>query len=224
MIVSHRGRGTDTAENSISAFEKVLKLGADAIECDVRLTSDNKVVVAHDDILCDSKDERLLTIDELFEYIKIKRVPFFLEVKSSSLVLVEAVVLKIKQENLWDTVYIIGFSVFIKKALKLQKEYPKLKVLPFVNFPLYSFLKLPEKSYGLFLGWINEWPGAQLIFRTLIPEWLLKELRKMYEKNGFKVMAGVINNKEGMLYFKKAGITDIVTDEILLAVEVFKTN
>ena len=46
-IVAHRGATDDAAANTIPAFQRALDLGADAIECDVRLTRDQMPVLAH---------------------------------------------------------------------------------------------------------------------------------------------------------------------------------
>jgi len=219
MIISHRGRKTGKRENSIAAFEEAFGLGAGGIECDARLNLDGEVIISHDDISKSDGLQNLLTLDNLFNYIKKKKMPFFVEVKSSSPILVQKIIEKIGKDNLWELVHIIGFSFFIKTALKFQNQYPKLRVVPFVNFPLYSFIKPPARSYGVFLGWIDEWRGSQFLFQKLIPQTRLNKLVKLYQNNGFKVMAGVINNKKGLKYFKNAGITDIVTDEISLAVK-----
>jgi len=241
MVISHRGRKTGEKENSIAAFEKAIKMGVEGIECDVRLTSDNKVIIFHDrsvrkigkkqlisrtsfkdlsGIL--SADNKLLTLNELFEYIKQKKLPFFLEVKNTSHVLVEELAKKINSENLWEYVHIVGFSLFIRNALRLQSKYPKLQVMQFVNNPLYSFIRLPKKSYGVFLGWIDQWRGSQLLIQKLVSQKRLIKLKELYEKNNFKVMAGVINNEKGLNYFKNARITNIVTDEIALAKKILK--
>ena len=222
MIISHRGRKNGEKENSLASFKKAIALGAEGIECDLRLSPDNEVVVSHDKILASDITNKLLTLDALFDYIKSKKKPFFLEVKSSSPILVEKIIKKIEKENLWDMVHIIGFSTVIKSGLTAQKKYPKLRVMPFVNFPPLSFIKIPQKSYGLFLGWIDSWRGSQFLFQKLIPQTRLNNIVKLYQKNGFKVMGGVINNAEGIKYFKNAGITDIVTDEIELASKILK--
>ena len=47
-IVAHRGAPTDEIpENTMPAFQRALKLGADAVELDVRLTADHVPVVYH---------------------------------------------------------------------------------------------------------------------------------------------------------------------------------
>lgn len=50
-ILAHRGGWGRYPENTLGAFRSAWSLGADGIECDVRLTSDGEVVVAHSDDL-----------------------------------------------------------------------------------------------------------------------------------------------------------------------------
>jgi glycerophosphoryl diester phosphodiesterase len=46
-IVAHRGITEEEPENTLPAFQRAIELGADAIELDVRLTSDHVPVVYH---------------------------------------------------------------------------------------------------------------------------------------------------------------------------------
>ncbi len=46
-IVAHRGIPVETAENTLAAFQRAIDLGADAVELDVRLTSDSIPVIYH---------------------------------------------------------------------------------------------------------------------------------------------------------------------------------
>lgn len=46
-IVAHRGATTDFPENTVSAFQRAIELGADIIEMDVRLTKDHVPVIYH---------------------------------------------------------------------------------------------------------------------------------------------------------------------------------
>lgn len=233
MIISHRGRNTGKRENTIPAFDKALELGAQGIECDLRLSLDKKVVVCHDKkikilnkkVLISKllfKDLNLLSLDELFIYIQKKPALFFLEVKSSSNFLAEGIIKKIEDYDLWDRVSIIGFSFFIKTAVHLQEKYPKLKVFQIINIPLLSYLRKPHKSYGVMIGWFDSWRGSQWLFRKSISLNRLIKLKRYYEKNGFKVIAGIINKESGFNYFKQAGIKDIVSDNILGAANYFK--
>lgn len=46
-IVAHRGASFHAPENTISAFQKAIELGADGIETDVQVTFDHKLVIHH---------------------------------------------------------------------------------------------------------------------------------------------------------------------------------
>lgn len=71
LRIAHRGAsGRRLApENTLPAFEEALKIGTDAIEMDVRLTGDGRVVVLHDDTLDRTTDRTgtvsRLTLDEI---------------------------------------------------------------------------------------------------------------------------------------------------------------
>lgn len=48
LIIAHRGGAQESTENTIPAFQRAVKVGADGIETDIRLTRDGVVVVYHD--------------------------------------------------------------------------------------------------------------------------------------------------------------------------------
>ena len=48
QVVAHRGASHDNAEHTLGAYLKALEQGADALECDVRLTADGHLVCVHD--------------------------------------------------------------------------------------------------------------------------------------------------------------------------------
>jgi glycerophosphoryl diester phosphodiesterase len=243
MVISHRGYSQEGQENSLSTFDAAIKAGAKGIECDLRLTRDGKVIVYHDRYVLSNGKKRLIhkhslqeiqnackftkhelvTLDDLFRYIaKKKTIYFFPEIKSPSPILAEAIAKKIEQWDLWDRVHIIGFSPIMKNLLKIQAKYPKLKVDQLLLFPPYAYIKKPRKSYGIFLGWLDAWRGSQKLFEILLPARRLIRLKKFLEKNGFKIMGGVINNQKGLELFNQAGITDIVTDRVTETVNYFK--
>ena len=47
-VVAHRGSSEDVAEHTLAAYAKAVADGADALECDVRLTRDGHLVCVHD--------------------------------------------------------------------------------------------------------------------------------------------------------------------------------
>ena len=46
-IYGHRGAPATLPENTMVSFEEALRVGVDAIETDIRVSSDGKVVVFH---------------------------------------------------------------------------------------------------------------------------------------------------------------------------------
>ncbi|MEK7518001.1 MAG: glycerophosphodiester phosphodiesterase [Patescibacteria group bacterium] len=242
MVIAHRGYSKLAKENTILAFEKAILAGAKGIECDLRLTADEQVVIYHNkkivvdnkkikiskhsiselEDICRYSGHELLVLDELFEYVKQKQAKFFLDLKSSSPTLVESITKKIKEKNLWEQVHVTGFSFIVRNAIRAQSQHPKLQVGQFLHIPAYyAYIRKPKKSYCVFLGWLDSIPGSQKFFKTLISPKRLVKLKTFFEKNGFNVMGGVINNDSGLELFRQAGITDIVTDRVAETVKYF---
>jgi len=86
FTIGHRGASGHALENTMPAFKKAIDSGADAIECDVRITSDGKIVVMHDaDIGRTTFGQGLvkkLTLEELYKTYTLNRekVPLFEDV------------------------------------------------------------------------------------------------------------------------------------------------
>ena len=48
QVIAHRGASHENVEHTLRAYTKALEQGADALECDVRLTADGHLVCVHD--------------------------------------------------------------------------------------------------------------------------------------------------------------------------------
>ena len=48
QVIAHRGSSDDVPEHTLAAYRKAVEDGADALECDVRLTRDGHLVCVHD--------------------------------------------------------------------------------------------------------------------------------------------------------------------------------
>src|SRR3954462_1369350 len=48
QVVAHRGSSSSRAEHTLGAYRQALEEGAEALECDVRLTADGHLVCVHD--------------------------------------------------------------------------------------------------------------------------------------------------------------------------------
>src|SRR4051812_48518505 len=49
LTIAHRGSSGETPENTMIAFKRCIEEGSDAIELDIHLSKDNKIIVCHDD-------------------------------------------------------------------------------------------------------------------------------------------------------------------------------
>lgn len=71
-VVAHRGASDEEPEHSLAAYLKAVELGADAIECDVRLTADGTLVCVHDRRIDRTSTGRgtvsAMTLEELAAY------------------------------------------------------------------------------------------------------------------------------------------------------------
>ena len=58
MVVAHRGASADVAEHTPAAYLRAIETGAEALECDVRLTRDGHLVCVHDRTVNRTSDGR----------------------------------------------------------------------------------------------------------------------------------------------------------------------
>jgi glycerophosphoryl diester phosphodiesterase len=68
QVVAHRGSSAEKAEHTLGAYVTALEEGAEALECDVRLTADGHLVCVHDrDLRRTARQRRLVSSMELAE-------------------------------------------------------------------------------------------------------------------------------------------------------------
>ena len=58
MVVAHRGASSLAAEHTLAAYVAAIDSGADALECDVRMTRDGHLICVHDRTLNRTSDGR----------------------------------------------------------------------------------------------------------------------------------------------------------------------
>jgi glycerophosphoryl diester phosphodiesterase len=63
MVVAHRGASHQIAEHTLAAYVAAIDSGADALECDVRLTRDGHLVCVHDRTVNRTSDARGVVSD-----------------------------------------------------------------------------------------------------------------------------------------------------------------
>ncbi len=129
LKIGHRGAKAYEPENTLRSFERALKLGANAIEFDVRSTEDGKIVVIHDakldritngcgyvnqwtleklKILDAGKGEKIPTLEEVFNGLKSCFKIFNIELKETNIQ--DAVLDTVRQHGLVDSVIVSAFA------------------------------------------------------------------------------------------------------------------
>src|SRR5687768_11655643 len=58
LVFAHRGSSAALPEHTLAAYQRAIAEGADGLECDVRLTRDGHLVLAHDRLLDRTSDGR----------------------------------------------------------------------------------------------------------------------------------------------------------------------
>jgi glycerophosphoryl diester phosphodiesterase len=174
IVIAHRGDEAYAPENTLSAFKQAADKGTDAVEFDVKLTSDNEVIVLHDQTVNRTTNgtgnvaklplaalqeldagvqfpwqfpgERIPTLDEVFETIG-KRIYMNVELKNYSTpndALVPKVVELVKKHGLQNRVL---FSSFFARNLRKVRL-----LLPEVPRGLLTIPGLMG-SWGRTFGW-----------------------------------------------------------------------
>ena len=69
QVIAHRGASRAERENTLAAFRRAGTIGADAVELDVRRTSDGAMAVHHDAVLPDGRVICEMTAVELPEHV-----------------------------------------------------------------------------------------------------------------------------------------------------------
>lgn len=142
LIYSHRGESKYAPENTMSAFYLASLMNCDGIECDIRKTKDDKLVLIHDKSvdrtsncngevsnytldklnMCDFgnknyKGEKIVTLTDFLNYFSDKNIKLFLEVKESGY-----------EKLIWDTIskYNISNIEIISFKYDVLNEFRKL--------------------------------------------------------------------------------------------------
>jgi glycerophosphoryl diester phosphodiesterase len=181
ISVAHRGASGFAPENTRSAFQKALYLGADFLECDVHLSKDGKLIIMHDDTvdrttngagyvkdftLSELKEldaggkfdssfagEQIITLDELLEEFH-GHVGLLIELKKPAMYLgiEEKVVALLKEYKDLQGVVVQSFDV--ESMRKIDTLLPELEVAILMK-PVHRLSSEKIKDLTSFATYIN---------------------------------------------------------------------
>lgn len=231
VSIAHRGASGNghCPENTLSAFDKAIKLGVDCVECDVHCSKDGHVVVIHDSTLNRTTDkkgavaeltleeikqadagswfsksfagERVPTLEELLSLTKDKVVTV-IEIKPKGIT--ESVLKVVERSNAIDRVLIQSFHFEVVKELyELNPKVPRALLvgggLPISR--LSSIMELVHQAAEVGAGTLN-------LLHTVITANLVKEANK----RGISVWAWTVDDESRMVELLDIGVSGITSN------------
>ncbi|MCX7794274.1 MAG: glycerophosphodiester phosphodiesterase [Thermodesulfovibrionales bacterium] len=213
LKIGHRGACAYEIENTIESFRKAIELGANAIEFDVRMTKDKKLVLSHDDSLkrvygIDQKiaettlkelknltKGKICTLKEALDFIDDKVNKILIELKEKGC---ESQVIKeITKHKLIERTIIISFSEeILSKVREINQKIETGLIYARHKNPISSALSL-KAQYLL--------PLYRFIHT--------KNVEDAHKKN-LKLIVWTINTKEEAEKYISKGVDGIATDRL----------
>ncbi|MDA9101410.1 glycerophosphodiester phosphodiesterase [Omnitrophica bacterium] len=174
QIIAHRGASLELPENTLMAFERAIEIGVDALETDLLLTKDQKLVLRHDDLIqqgrkwyrvgdltykeltqIDAGNGQQIPLFEEFMELFGQRIPVMLDLKCFGLA--DLLIPWLQRKNYQS----IHFTSFIHSEIrKLALAFPDKECsIVLASLPI-DFKPLFESSHtrqvSLFRGYLNE--------------------------------------------------------------------
>jgi len=226
IVIGHRGMRFVEPENTLRAIERALKCGVDAVEVDVRMTRDGRLVLMHDETvdrttngkgrvrdltfnevrrLDAGKGERVPTLEEALEAVK-GRAKLVIEIKEDDIV--KRVVEAVDSHEMWREVILISFhhpAVLQVKQLRPEAETGVI------------FVCEPVEPQELALRARAEWIAPGLTYTT-------ERLVLRAHERGIRVNTWVVNTKEELVRARSLGVDAVTTDRPDIMVSLAKSD
>ena len=238
IIFAHRGASAHAPENTMAAFELAIRLGAPAIEFDVKLSLDHQVIILHDQTLdrttngtgsvanlplaalreldagswkaCEYHNEKIPLLDEVLETVGKK------------------VYINIELTN-----YATPFDGLVKEVVPLVKKHGLLDRVIFSSFNFANLMAaqrlLPDVPCGQLIlegrqGWLQR---AAARFMRLEAEHpyssdVNADLVQRLHALGRRVHVWTVNDPAEMLRLRNCAVDGIFSDDPLVALKNFK--
>lgn len=229
-IYAHRGAsGWDTKyapENTMPAFEKAIKMGADGIELDVQLTKDSVIVICHDERIDRTSDGigwiKDYTLKELREFSFSKPHPEYGDIKIPTLrEFLEFFALTGKGLNIELKTGLIYYDGLEEKTAALVDEFGMNDRVIYSSFNHHSLKLLkriaPKAHIGLLMreNFVDV-PGYTNMMQAEAVHPNCEHIDKTYidncHANGLKVNTWTIDSLVGLKRFCEYGVDTIITD------------
>jgi glycerophosphoryl diester phosphodiesterase len=236
VVAGHRGYCDRYPENTLLSFRKALDLGVDMIEFDVRLTSDKKLVVIHDEKVDRTTDGRGLvrdftlkeikeldagswfsnelvglkipTLEELMDLVSAhKKLLFNVEIKEKTHETVDLTIDVLKKYDVLDRCVMTCFDAGILKYIWQKYQ---LKCQGFPDFCMSNFEQGENGTYSFLYS-----VGINL-------KYLTKELVDFFTSRNIMPWPYCVNDEKWALKTIELGGTLVTCDDPEPALKIFK--
>jgi glycerophosphoryl diester phosphodiesterase len=233
LVIAHRGASLQAPENTLAAFSKAVELKADAIEMDAKLTADQRVVIHHDPTLDRTTDGKGRVSSHTLS--EIQRLDagskFNIQYKDERIPTIEEVFEIIGEHFLYNielTNYTTPFDQLPEIVIDIIRQFGIQSKVLISSFNPYALIKVrklePEIVIGLLLR-SSEPRWIRGLFRHIAkhdavhPEYGIVRDRSMVSDLRKKKMVNVwtVNKAEEIQEMIELGVTGIITDDPSLA-------
>lgn len=223
-IIAHRGYSAKFKENTLKAFKKAIEHGADALETDLQITKDKKIVLRHDFALstgipvCEVFFEELknlesdiVRLEEFLTEFWETNIEFLLEIKDRMVLdALFNILSQIPKSERTDRIIICSFdAVVVRKVKEIMPELRTSLLLGTV-FPLEYVIPLAKELKCDFIHLCWE-------ARAYYPDRLLSysDIEKV-QKNGIEVILWHEERSEVLKKVLKLPVYGICTNDVSL--------
>lgn len=221
LVIGHRGaKGLVKYENTINSFQKAIDVGADAIELDIRMTSDKVLIVHHDPNI-----NNLIIKDNKFDVIKLKaeEIGFSIPTLEETLIYCKnKIYLDIELKEVGYEISVLnlilsyfnysdfGIRSFNDKSIKIIKKYDK-------NVRTGLLLGVGKAKFGIFTRVSELFPLFRILncrcdFVTPYYKLMILGFNFRMKILGKPVIAWTVNDERVMKKLLRKSIYGIITD------------
>lgn len=246
-IWAHRGLVMDSYTNGRRHqgntrfdFQRAYDCGVHGIETDVLLNKNGDIIVFHPGTLipdpiglswleAKKKHPDLLPLGHLLSFLESRPdLKCCLELKQNSVKLAMEVARRVIYFRVQNQIFItafqkrkpmLGLETDGELLVDIKKAYPGIKThlisaFPF-NLPLVAEKYRPDM---ISFGWLDDSIISKLFFNLAIKPWVdLERDIKILREKGIKVLGGITNDPNAMLYFSRLGVDAIMTENAITA-------
>ncbi|MBE9479756.1 MAG: glycerophosphodiester phosphodiesterase [Chloroflexi bacterium] len=237
LVIAHRGASKYAPENTITAFELAVEMGADAIELDAMLTADGTPIVIHDQslerttngsgsvasksiaeiMLLDAgsrfdarfAEEKIPTLEEVFSAVG-NKILINVELKNYASPfdrLPEIVVALVKKKGLSDCVLLSSFNPIA--LIKARRASEEIRRAALTG----GGPKILHGVIEAFTDYFALHPEVSLINQGMIDK---------HHNAGYKVNAWTVNEESEMMKLLSMGVDGLITDKPDIAKKVIE--